>query len=151
MVWEPTGWLNKAGVLDYAGGTVVHNAGVAGLASCLVLGKRLGYGREAMAPITHPDADRCFALMGGWFGFMQVRGSRDGRAHGDAGDADATAAAGARLGVREWVSRASPASWHRFRRGRAWSPSRRLGFVGPTPAVSHRIVAGVLCFIAATL
>ena len=38
-------------MLDYAGGTVVHiNAGVAGLASCLVLGKRLGYGREAMAP-----------------------------------------------------------------------------------------------------
>jgi len=51
MVWEPTGWLNAAGVLDYAGGTVVHiNAGVAGLASCLVLGKRLGYGREAMPP-----------------------------------------------------------------------------------------------------
>src|SRR5580692_5709439 len=49
MVWEPTGWLNIAGVLDYAGGTVVHiNAGIAGLASCLVLGKRLGYGREAM-------------------------------------------------------------------------------------------------------
>src|SRR5712675_1210206 len=46
MVWEPTGWLNKAGVLDYAGGTVVHiNAGVAGLASCLVLGKRLGFRR----------------------------------------------------------------------------------------------------------
>jgi Amt family ammonium transporter len=36
MVWEPTGWLNAAGVLDYAGGTVVHiNAGIAGLASCL--------------------------------------------------------------------------------------------------------------------
>jgi Amt family ammonium transporter len=51
MVWEPTGWLSTAGVLDYAGGTVVHiNAGVAGLASCLVLGKRLGYGRESMAP-----------------------------------------------------------------------------------------------------
>src|SRR5258708_39690878 len=51
MVWEPTGWLNIAGVLDYAGGTVVHiNAGMAGLASCFVLGKGFGYGREAMPP-----------------------------------------------------------------------------------------------------
>src|SRR6266404_4443669 len=71
MVWEPTGWLNKAGVLDYAGGTVVHiNAGVAGLASCLVLGKRLGYGREAMAPhnltLTLIGAS---LLWVGWFSF----------------------------------------------------------------------------------
>src|SRR6202041_2144389 len=51
MVWEPTGWLNAAGVLDYAGGTVVHiNAGMAGLASCFVLGQGLGGGRGAMAP-----------------------------------------------------------------------------------------------------
>ncbi len=49
-VWEPSGWLAVKGVLDYAGGTVVHiNAGIAGLASCLVLGKRLGYGKEADA------------------------------------------------------------------------------------------------------
>src|ERR1700722_5122356 len=70
MVWEPTGWLNAAGVLDYAGGTVVHiNAGIAGLASCLVLGKRLGYGREAM-----PPHNLTYTLIGasllwvGWFG-----------------------------------------------------------------------------------
>jgi len=51
MVWEPTGWLATAGVLDFAGGTVVHiNAGIAGLMCCLVLGKRVGYGREVMAP-----------------------------------------------------------------------------------------------------
>jgi len=47
----PSGWLAVKGVLDYAGGTVVHiNAGIAGLASCLVLGKRVGYGKEAMPP-----------------------------------------------------------------------------------------------------
>lgn len=51
MVWEPTGWLATAGILDFAGGTVVHiNAGIAGLVCCLVLGKRVGYGKEAMAP-----------------------------------------------------------------------------------------------------
>jgi Amt family ammonium transporter len=50
-VWEPSGWLATKGVLDYAGGTVVHiNAGIAALASCLVLGKRIGYGKESMAP-----------------------------------------------------------------------------------------------------
>ncbi|MBB5467076.1 hypothetical protein HDG32_003196, partial [Paraburkholderia sp. CI2] len=45
MVWEPSGWLASAGILDFAGGTVVHiNAGIAGLVCCLVLGKRVGYG-----------------------------------------------------------------------------------------------------------
>src|SRR6266853_1406283 len=83
MVWEPTGWLNKAGVLDYAGGTVVHiNAGVAGLASCLVLGKRLGYGKETMAPhnltLTLIGAS---LLWVGWFGFNAgSAGAADGRA-----------------------------------------------------------------------
>src|ERR1700733_353237 len=71
MVWEPTGWLNIAGVLDYAGGTVVHiNAGMAGLASCFVLGKRLGYGREAMAPHNLTLTLLGASLPGGgWFGF----------------------------------------------------------------------------------
>ena len=83
MVWEPTGWLNAAGVLDYAGGTVVHiNAGMAGLASCIVLGKRLGYGRERM-----PPHNLTLTLIGasllwvGWFGFNAgSAGAADGRA-----------------------------------------------------------------------
>ncbi|TMP89605.1 MAG: ammonium transporter, partial [Verrucomicrobia bacterium] len=53
MMWEPSGFWASAStpVLDFAGGTVVHiNAGIAGLVCALVLGKRLGYGREAMAP-----------------------------------------------------------------------------------------------------
>src|SRR5213079_1345080 len=50
-VWGPGGFLNDAGILDFAGGTVVHiNAGVAGLMAALVLGKRRGYGSEPMAP-----------------------------------------------------------------------------------------------------
>src|SRR5579872_7429901 len=83
MVWEPTGWLNAGGVLDYAGGTVVHiNAGMAGLASCLVLGKRLGYGRERMQPhnltLTLIGAS---LLWVGWFGFNAgSAGAADGRA-----------------------------------------------------------------------
>ena len=50
-VWSPNGFLFSDGVLDFAGGTVVHiNAGIAGLVCCLVLGKRLGFGNEPMAP-----------------------------------------------------------------------------------------------------
>jgi Amt family ammonium transporter len=156
MVWEPTGWLSKAGVLDYAGGTVVHiNAGVAGLASCLVLGKRLGYGREAMAPhnltLTLIGAS---LLWVGWFGFNAgSAGAADGRA-GMAMLATqmATAAAALAWASAEWISRGKP-SVLGIASGAvaglvAITPAS--GFVGPTPAVIIGIVAGAVCFIAAT-
>jgi Amt family ammonium transporter len=156
MVWEPTGWLNKAGVLDYAGGTVVHiNAGIAGLASCLVLGKRLGYGKEAMAPhnltLTLIGAS---LLWVGWFGFNAgSAGAADGRA-GMAMLATqlATAAAAFAWMCAEWVSRGKP-SVLGIASGAvaglvAITPAS--GFVGPTSAVIIGIAAGVVCFIAAT-
>src|SRR5438132_9528718 len=71
MMWEPSGYWAAKGVLDFAGGTVVHiNAGTAGLVCALVLGKRIGYGKEAMAPhnltLTLIGASLLWA---GWFGF----------------------------------------------------------------------------------
>jgi Amt family ammonium transporter len=156
MVWEPTGWLNKAGVLDYAGGTVVHiNAGIAGLASCLVLGKRLGYGREKMAPhnltLTLIGAS---LLWVGWFGF---NAGSAGAADGRAGMAMlvtqmATAAAALAWMVAEWISRGKP-SVLGIASGAvaglvAITPAS--GFVGPTPAVIIGLIAGVVCFVAAT-
>ncbi|MFZ1984952.1 MAG: ammonium transporter [Desulfatitalea sp.] len=65
------GWMAKMGALDFAGGTVVHiNAGVAGLVVALVLGKRIGYGREAMFPSSVTLAALGEALLWfGWFGF----------------------------------------------------------------------------------
>jgi ammonium transporter, Amt family len=156
MVWEPTGWLNKAGVLDYAGGTVVHiNAGIAGLASCLVLGKRLGYGREAM-----PPHNLTLTLIGasllwvGWFGFNAgSAGAADGRA-GMAMLVTQMAAAAAALGwmFAEWVSKGKP-SVLGIASGAvaglvAITPAS--GFVGPTPAVIIGVIAGIVCFIAAT-
>jgi Amt family ammonium transporter len=156
MVWEPTGWLNKAGVLDYAGGTVVHiNAGVAGLASCLVLGKRLGYGKEKMAPhnltLTLIGAS---LLWVGWFGFNAgSAGAADGRA-GMAMLVTQMATAAAALGwaFAEWLSRGKP-SVLGIASGAvaglvAITPAS--GFVGPTPAVLIGVIAGVVCFIAAT-
>jgi Amt family ammonium transporter len=156
MVWEPTGWLNAAGVLDYAGGTVVHiNAGIAGLASCLVLGKRLGYGREAM-----PPHNLTLTLIGasllwvGWFGFNAGSAvAADGRA-GMAMLATQMATGAAALGwmFAEWVSKGKP-SVLGIASGAvaglvAITPAS--GFVGPTAAVIIGVAAGIICFYAAT-
>lgn len=71
MVWAPGGWLFVRGALDFAGGTVVHiNAGVAGLVGAYFIGKRVGYGREAMQPHNLPMAMTGASLLWvGWFGF----------------------------------------------------------------------------------
>jgi len=156
MVWEPSGWLNTAGVLDYAGGTVVHiNAGIAGLASALVLGKRLGYGREAMAPhnltLTLIGASMLWV---GWFGF---NAGSAGAADGRAGMAMlvtqlATAAAALSWMFAEWITKGKP-SVLGIASGAvaglvAITPAS--GFVGSTPAVVIGVIAGVVCFVSAT-
>ena len=71
MVWATGGLLFEKGDLDFAGGTVVHiNSGVAALVGALVLGKRLGYGRDAMPPHNLPFTMIGAALLWvGWFGF----------------------------------------------------------------------------------
>ena len=155
-VWEPSGWLAVKGVLDYAGGTVVHiNAGIAGLASCLVLGKRVGYGREAMAPhnltLTLIGAS---LLWVGWFGFNAGSATAaDGRAGmAMAATQIATAAAALSWMFSEWIVKGKP-SVLGIASGAvaglvAITPAS--GFVGPTPAVVIGLVAGVLCFFAAT-
>ena len=71
MVWGAGGYLFDKGALDFAGGTVVHiNAGVAGLVGAYILGKRVGYGKESMAPhsltLTMVGAAMLWV---GWFGF----------------------------------------------------------------------------------
>ena len=71
MVWDANGLLYGMGAIDFAGGTVVHiNAGVAALVGCLVIGKRVGLGRENMAPhsmvMTMIGASMLWV---GWFGF----------------------------------------------------------------------------------
>ncbi|GAB6049842.1 ammonium transporter [Hydrogenophilus islandicus] len=71
MVWGPGGWLLKDGALDFAGGTVVHiNAGIAGLVGAYLVGKRIGYGREALTPHSLPLTMVGASLLWvGWFGF----------------------------------------------------------------------------------
>lgn len=71
MVWDVSGLIFKMGAIDFAGGTVVHiNAGIAALIGCLVIGPRVGFGRENMAPhsmvMTMIGASMLWV---GWFGF----------------------------------------------------------------------------------
>ena len=155
-VWEPSGWLAVKGVLDYAGGTVVHiNAGIAGLASCLVLGKRLGYGKDPMPPhnltLTVIGAS---LLWVGWFGFNAGSAvAADGRAGmAMAATQIATAAAALAWMFVEWFAKGKP-SVLGIASGAvaglvAITPAS--GFVGPSAAVFIGIAAGVICFLAAT-
>jgi ammonium transporter, Amt family len=155
-VWEPSGWLNVKGVLDFAGGTVVHiNAGIAGLATALMLGKRQGLGKESMAPdnlsLTVIGAS---LLWVGWFGFNAGSAvASDGRAGmAFAATQIATAAAALAWMFTEWITKGKP-SVLGIASGAvaglvAITPAS--GFVGPDSAVVIGIAAGVICFIAST-
>jgi Amt family ammonium transporter len=156
MMWEPSGFWATAGVLDFAGGTVVHiNAGIAGLVAAIVLGKRIGYGREAMAPhnltLTLIGAS---LLWVGWFGFNAGSAIAS---NGRAGMAMfvtqfATAVAALAWMFTEWIAKGKP-SVLGIASGAvaglvAITPAS--GFVGAFGALVIGIAAGVGCFFAAT-
>jgi Amt family ammonium transporter len=106
------GWMGAMGALDFAGGTVVHiNAGVAGLVLALVVGKRLGYGREAMFPSSITLTALGAALL--WFGWFGFNAGSELAADGIAGSAflvTNTSAATAALAwmFAEWVVTQKP-------------------------------------------
>ena len=156
MMWEPSGYWATAGVLDFAGGTVVHiNAGIAALVCALMLGKRLGYGKESMMP-----ANLTLTIMGasllwvGWFGFNAGSAvAADGRA-GMAMVVTQVATAVAALAwmITEWMAKGKP-SVLGIASGAvaglvAITPAS--GFVGLTGSIIIGIAAGVICFFAAT-
>ena len=155
-VWEPSGWLAVKGVLDFAGGTVVHiNAGIAGLAAALMLGKRQGFGKEAMPPhnltLTVIGAS---LLWVGWFGFNAGSAvASDGRAGmAFAVTHIATAAAALAWMFTEWSIKGKP-SVLGIASGAvaglvAITPAS--GFVSPNSAVIIGVAAGVICFLAST-
>ena len=145
-VWEPTGWIFQLGVLDFAGGTVVHiNAGIAGLMCALVLGKRVGYGNDNMAPYNLSYAVIGASLLWvGWFGFNA--GSAVG-SNGRAGMAMAvtqiaTAAAALAWLFAEWISQRQALGARRdLRRGRrpgGHHPGIRLRAARPVDHHRHR-------------
>ncbi len=150
------GFLGEWGVLDYAGGTVVHiNAGVAGLVCALVIGKRKGFGTENLAPY-----NLVYSVIGasllwvGWFGFNA--GSAVG-ASSNAGMAMAVtqfAAAAAALSwmFAEWVTRGKPSVLGIISGAVAGlvAITPASGFVTPMGSQVIGLVAGVVCFWGAT-
>lgn len=155
-VWAPTGWLASKGVLDFAGGTVVHiNAGVAGLACCLVMGKRTGLGHQNMSPYNLTYAVIGASLLWvGWFGFNA--GSANA-ANGRAGMAFAvthiaTAAAALAWMFAEWISQGKPSVLGIISGAVAGlvAITPASGFVLPGGALAIGVAAGVICFLAAT-
>ncbi|MDA8137816.1 MAG: ammonium transporter [Desulfobacteraceae bacterium] len=96
------GWMAKMGALDFAGGTVVHiNAGVAGLVVALVLGKRIGYGREAMFPSSVTLAALGAALL--WFGWFGFNAGSQLAADGVAGSAFLVTNTSAAIAALTWM------------------------------------------------
>ena len=155
-VWAPSGWAYQAGILDFAGGTVVHiNAGVAGLVCALVLGKRLDYGKSNMAPYNLGYAVIGASLLWvGWFGFNA--GSAVG-ANGRAGMAMAVtqiATATAALGwmFAEWITKGKPSVLGAVSGAVAGlvAITPASGFVLPGASIVIGLAAGVICFWAAT-
>jgi Amt family ammonium transporter len=155
-VWGPGGWLGGLGVLDFAGGTVVHiNAGVAGLMCALVLGKRKGLGTENMAPhnlvLTMIGAS---LLWVGWFGFNAGSAVAS---NGSAGMAMAvtqiaTAAAGLAWMFVEWAAKGKPSVLGICSGAVAGlvAITPASGFVDPTGALVIGIAAGIICYWGAT-
>lgn len=96
------GWMAKMGALDFAGGTVVHiNAGVAGLVLALVLGKRIGYGKEAMFPSSVALTALGAALL--WFGWFGFNAGSQLAADGLAGSAFMVTNTSAAIGAMTWM------------------------------------------------
>src|SRR4051794_3110956 len=155
-VWGSGGFLNDAGILDFAGGTVVHiNSGVAGLMAALVLGRRRGYRTEPMAPHNLVlSVTGASLLWVGWFGFNA--GSAVA-ANGNAGMAMAvtqiaTATAALTWMFVEWAIKGKPSVLGIISGAVAGlvAITPASGFVDPRGALIIGIVAGVACYWGAT-
>ncbi len=157
MVWSGDGaFLWDEGVLDFAGGTVVHiNAGIAGLVACLVLGKRKGYPTTPMAP-----HNLGYTLVGAamlWIGWLGCNARSAIVANGTAGMAMlvtqiATAAAALGWMFAEWITHGKPSAL-----GIASGVVAGLvaitpaaGTAGPMGALVIGLASGVICFFCAT-
>jgi Amt family ammonium transporter len=151
-VWGPGGFLNDAGVLDFAGGTVVHiNSGVAGLMAALMLGKRRGYPTEPMAPHNLVlSVIGASLLWVGWFGF-------------NAGSATAAnASAGMAMAVTQIATATAALTWMFVEWSLKGKPSvlgiisgavaglvaitPASGFVDPRGALIIGLAAGTICY-----
>ena len=153
-VWASEGWLFKLGLLDFAGGTVVHvTAGVAALVSAMVLGPRRGFQTTPMLPHNMTMTVTGAAMLWvGWFGF---NGGSALSAGGNAAMAMLVTHISAAAGALAW----SVAEWKRYGKPSALGTVTGMvaglgtitpasGFVGPGGAIVIGLTAGVVCFAA---
>ncbi|MGE5764007.1 MAG: ammonium transporter [Mycobacterium leprae] len=156
-VFSPQGWLFRLGALDFAGGTVVHiNAGAAGLALALLVGRRLGWPGEPMKPHNLPLVLLGAALLWfGWFGFNAGSALGANQLAGYAFVNTNTAAAAALLG---WLLVEKVRDGHPTTLGAASGAVAGLvaitpaaGFVSPLGAIVIGLLAGIVCACAVAL
>ncbi len=153
-VWGTGGWLKNLGVLDFAGGIVVHaTSGFSALAAALYIGKRKGFLHEHMPPHNLPMTVLGAGLLWfGWFGFNAGSALASGTLATMAFLTTHTAAASATVTwvIVEWLHRGKPTMF-----GAATGSIAGLatitpaaGFVGPMAALVIGIAAGIVCYIA---
>jgi Amt family ammonium transporter len=151
MVWAAGGFLFEKGALDFAGGTVVHiNAGVAGLIAAYFVGKRVGFGREAMKP-----HNLTFTFVGasllwvGWFGFNAGSNleANAGAALAFINTLLATAAAVVAWSLVEALAKGKPSALGAASGAVAGlvGVTPAAGLVGPFGAIAIGLAAGVIC------
>ena len=153
-VWAVGGWVRNLGALDFAGGTVVHiSSGASALACAIVLGNRLGYGKEHIIPHNLPMTVLGASLLWfGWFGFNAGSAVASGALATSAFVVTNTATATAALAwmMAEWMYRGKPtvlgAASGAVAGLVAITPAS--GFVGPLSSVVIGLGAGVFCYLA---
>jgi len=150
-VTATAGWLWAKGALDFAGGTVVHiNAGVAGLVGAYVIGKRVGYGKEAMAPHSLTLTMVGAALLWvGWFGF---NAGSNLEANGVTALAFINTLVATAAATLSWIAGEALAKGKASMLGAASGAVAGLvavtpacGFVGPMGAIIIGLIAGLVC------
>ena len=151
-VWHPDGWIYKYGALDFAGGLVVHiNAGIAALALVMVLGPRLGFGKDAMRPHSLP-----LTLLGTgilWFGWFGFNAGSALAANEQAVSAMVATQIGASVGALGWIIAEWKKTGYPTTLGAASGAVAGLvaitpaaGFVSPGGAMAIGLIAGMVCF-----
>jgi Amt family ammonium transporter len=152
-VWGAGGWLKAKGVLDFAGGLVVHlTCGAAALAAAIILGPRKGYGRENFFPHNLPMTLLGTGLL--WFGWFGFNGGSALAADGIAGTAFVATHLGGMAGMAMWVL----IEW--FHTGKPTTLGAAsgaiaglatitpaAGFVGPNSAILIGLLAGIVCYL----
>ncbi len=150
------GFLYKAGAIDFAGGSVVHiNAGIAGMVGCLIIGKRLGYGKEVMPPHSLPMAMIGACLL--WFGWFGFNAGSNLESAGSAVVAFintfiATAACAMSWMFVEWIVKGKPTVLGAISGAVAGlvAVTPASGFSGAMGALVLGLVAGVVCYFFCT-